>query len=38
VTASARIGERIYVEVVDRATGGWGQINVDDVNVPVRRE
>lgn len=34
---SAHIGERIYVEVVDRATGGWGHINVDDVNVPVRR-
>ncbi|MBT2423987.1 GH32 C-terminal domain-containing protein [Streptomyces sp. ISL-22] len=35
---SAHIGERVYVEVVDRATGGWGHINVDDVNVPVRRE
>ncbi|MFE6333572.1 GH32 C-terminal domain-containing protein [Streptomyces sp. NPDC057798] len=32
------LGERIYVEVVDRATGGWGHINVDDVNVPVRRQ
>ncbi|MEV0633794.1 GH32 C-terminal domain-containing protein [Streptomyces sp. NPDC050619] len=35
---SAHLGERIYVEVVDRAGGGWGHINVDDVNVPVRRE
>lgn len=35
---SAHIGELIYVEVVDKATGGWGHINVDDVNVPVRRE
>lgn len=35
---SAHVGERIYVEVVDRATGGWGHINVDDVNVPVRRQ
>ncbi|MEU1194312.1 GH32 C-terminal domain-containing protein, partial [Streptomyces sp. NPDC005859] len=34
---AAHIGERIYVEVVDRAVGGWGHINVDDVNVPVRR-
>jgi sucrose-6-phosphate hydrolase SacC (GH32 family) len=34
---SAHIGEQIYIEVVDRATGGWGHINVDDVNVPVRR-
>ncbi|WP_406432229.1 hypothetical protein OHB00_06645 [Streptomyces sp. NBC_00631] len=32
------IGERVYVEVVDRGTGGWGHINVDDVNVPVHRE
>jgi sucrose-6-phosphate hydrolase SacC (GH32 family) len=35
---TAHIGERIYVEVVDRATGGWGHINVDDVNVPVQPE
>ncbi|MEU1303618.1 hypothetical protein [Streptomyces shenzhenensis] len=35
---SGHIGERIYVEVVDRTTGGWGHINVDDVNVPVRRQ
>ncbi|MFD0229785.1 GH32 C-terminal domain-containing protein [Streptomyces hirsutus] len=34
---SAHIGERIYIEVVDRADGGWGHINVADVNVPVRR-
>jgi OHCU decarboxylase len=31
------IGEQIYIEIVDKATGGWGHINVDDVNVPVRR-
>ncbi|MFJ5840234.1 GH32 C-terminal domain-containing protein [Streptomyces shenzhenensis] len=35
---TAHIGERIYVEVVDRATDGWGHINVDDVNVPVHRQ
>ncbi|MFG3246358.1 GH32 C-terminal domain-containing protein [Streptomyces sp. NPDC048187] len=34
---SAHIGDRIYIEVVDRADGGWGHINVADVNVPVRR-
>ncbi|MER7057615.1 GH32 C-terminal domain-containing protein [Streptomyces sp. NPDC000351] len=33
----AHIGDRIYIEVVDRADGGWGHINVADVNVPVRR-
>lgn len=35
---SAHIGERIYIEVVDKAAGGWGHINIDDVNVPVRRK
>ncbi|MGI5438961.1 hypothetical protein ACQEV4_16585 [Streptomyces shenzhenensis] len=35
---SGHIGERICVEVVDRTTGGWGHLNVDDVNVPVRRQ
>ncbi|MGX1267061.1 hypothetical protein [Streptomyces phaeoluteigriseus] len=34
---SAHIGDRIYIEVVDRADGGWGHINVADANVPVRR-
>ncbi|MEU0743034.1 hypothetical protein [Streptomyces sp. NPDC006134] len=34
---SAHIGDRIHIEVVDRADGGWGHINVADVNVPVRR-
>ncbi|WP_228901629.1 GH32 C-terminal domain-containing protein [Streptomyces rochei] len=34
---SAHIGDRIYIEVVDRADGGWGHINVADVNVPVWR-
>ncbi|MGI5430729.1 GH32 C-terminal domain-containing protein [Streptomyces sp. CA-179760] len=34
---AAHVGERVYVEVVDQATGGWGHINIDDVNVPVRR-
>ncbi|MFJ3043795.1 GH32 C-terminal domain-containing protein [Streptomyces tendae] len=34
---SAHIGGRIYIEVVDQADGGWGHINVADVNVPVRR-
>ncbi|MCX5328594.1 GH32 C-terminal domain-containing protein [Streptomyces sp. NBC_00140] len=34
---SAHIGDRIYVEIVDQAAGGWGHVNVADVNVPVRR-
>ncbi|MGW3721790.1 GH32 C-terminal domain-containing protein [Streptomyces sp. NPDC005133] len=34
---AAHIGDRIYIEIVDRASGGWGHINVDDVNVPVKR-
>ncbi len=33
--ASAYIGEELYVKVVDRATGGWGHINIDNVNVQV---
>jgi hypothetical protein len=32
--ASAYIGEELYIEIVDQATGGWGHISVDDVNVP----
>ena len=31
---SAHVGEEIYLKVVDRATGGWGHISVDDINVP----
>lgn len=34
---AAHIGEQMYIEVVDQAAGGWGHINVDDVNVLVRR-
>ncbi len=33
--ASEYIGEELYVKVVDKATGGWGHINLDNVNVPV---
>ncbi|MGO4548535.1 GH32 C-terminal domain-containing protein [Paenibacillus sp. 2TAB23] len=33
--ASARIGIDCYIKIVDNATGGWGHLNVDDVNVPV---
>jgi hypothetical protein len=28
-------GRSVYVRVYDNATGGWGHIDVDDVNVPV---
>ncbi|WP_420842475.1 GH32 C-terminal domain-containing protein [Halalkalibacter alkaliphilus] len=31
--ASEFLGEVLYLKVVDRATGGWGHINLDDVNV-----
>ena len=24
-------GARVYIQIVDRATGGWGHINVDDI-------
>nr|WP_239587607.1 GH32 C-terminal domain-containing protein [Bacillus pakistanensis] len=31
--ASNFLGEVVYIKVVDNATGGWGHINIDDVNV-----
>ncbi|WP_449809711.1 GH32 C-terminal domain-containing protein [Metabacillus arenae] len=31
--ASKYIGEVLYIKAVDRATGGWGHINIDDVHV-----
>ncbi len=31
--ASPYLGEVFYIKVVDISTGGWGHINVDDVNV-----
>jgi sucrose-6-phosphate hydrolase SacC (GH32 family) len=33
--AADHVGGRFYIEVVDQDTGGWGHLNVDDVNVPV---
>jgi fructan beta-fructosidase len=35
--ASAYLGEELYIKVVDQSTGGFGHINVDDFNVPVRK-
>lgn len=34
--ASPYIGQELYIKVVDQATGGFGHINVDDFNVPVK--
>ncbi|WP_082865798.1 S-layer homology domain-containing protein [Paenibacillus crassostreae] len=34
--ASQYIGEELYIKVVDQSTGGFGHINVDDFNVPVK--
>ncbi len=34
--ASEYIGTECYIKIVDNATGGWGHINIDDVNVPVQ--
>lgn len=31
--ASSYIGEVLYIKAVDNATGSWGHINLDDVNV-----
>ncbi|AEG44848.1 GH32 C-terminal domain-containing protein [Isoptericola variabilis] len=33
---SDHVGEEIYIEIVDEATGGWGHLSVDDINLPVR--
>ncbi|WP_419872624.1 GH32 C-terminal domain-containing protein [Candidatus Pristimantibacillus sp. PTI5] len=32
--AAAYKGEKLYIQIVDQRTGGWGHLNVDDVNVP----
>ncbi|WP_241674637.1 S-layer homology domain-containing protein [Paenibacillus luteus] len=34
--ASPYIGEELYLKVVDQSTSGFGHINVDDFNVPVK--
>lgn len=34
--ASAYAGTECYIKVVDNATGGWGHLNIDDVNVKVQ--
>ncbi len=31
--ASSYIGEVLYIKAVDNATGSWGHINLDDINV-----
>jgi sucrose-6-phosphate hydrolase SacC (GH32 family) len=35
--ASTLIGETLYLKAVDRASGGWGHLNLDSINVPVGR-
>lgn len=34
--ASAYVGTNCYIQVVDSATGNWGHINVDDINIAVQ--
>jgi hypothetical protein len=36
--AAAYLGEELYIEVVDNEPGGWGHLNLDDVNVPTTGE
>lgn len=36
--ASAYIGERVYIKVVDDSSEDFGHINLDDIHVPIRRE
>lgn len=31
--ASSYVGEEVYIKIVDKATGGWGHVNVDDFHV-----
>jgi fructan beta-fructosidase len=33
--ASDFLGEELFIKVVDKETGGWGHLNIDDVNVLV---
>jgi len=35
IDASQHVGEKLYIEIVDQATGGFGHLSVDDINVPV---
>jgi fructan beta-fructosidase len=37
IDAHAFVGRNCYIKIVDNATGGWAHINIDDVNVPVRK-
>jgi fructan beta-fructosidase len=34
--ASAYVGTSCYLKVVDQSTAGWGHLNLDDAQVPVR--
>ncbi|MFF2596788.1 GH32 C-terminal domain-containing protein [Priestia megaterium] len=34
--ASEYIGKKLYIQLVDQSTGGFGHINLDDVNVPIK--
>ena len=35
MNASAYVGRRCYLKVVDQATGGWGHLNLDNIRVPL---
>ncbi len=37
INASEYIGQECYVKIVDNSRNGWGHINLDDINVPVKR-
>ncbi|MGM0882889.1 MAG: hypothetical protein ACQEXQ_17865 [Bacillota bacterium] len=34
--AAAYKGVNCYIKIVDNNTGGWGHLNVDDIEVPVK--
>ncbi|MER2490494.1 Ig-like domain-containing protein [Catenovulum sediminis] len=33
---SAYVGQSLYIKVIDNATGGWGHLNIDHIQIPVQ--